>query len=404
MAEKRAPAANKMETVAEGIYRRNGVYIVLIWNPDKGNAGGKDWHTLPKGSKLADARALKRTLETKKANGRRRGAKETTVAEWAGYFDGDTWVQGRWLELVPRKAESTNLHNDSRVRSFAREFAGRTLGSVTEEEAAGFALQNPGSFKEVHAMMNDACAKRLIERNPFAGIKVRSREGRRNIVVLSEPELEQLAGIARAVHGPAYGSLFAAMILTAAWTGLRPGELFLLSLEPGDQLNFADLDEGVIHVDWQLGSKTMKVGRPKKESIREVVLLPGAEDALRSIKSWVKGMPVFLTKRGKPFNQRTHFYYWDPVRAAFVASLPAGHHLRQRQVEDEGANLDFYELRHFFGTKLAHPPAGVTPASPYEIAAMMGHRDGGQLAMERYVHVGAQMAQDSIRKAWRKAS
>jgi hypothetical protein len=35
---------------------------------------------------------------------------------------------------------------------------------------------------------------------------------------------------------------------------------------------------------------------------------------------------------------------------------------------------------------------------------MMGHRDGGQLAMERYVHVGAQMAQDSIRKAWRKAS
>lgn len=388
-----------------GIYRRNDRYIVTVWNPDRGKAGGKDWHSLEPGATLAQAKALKRKLETDKANGRRRGgAREATVAEWVGYFDGDAWVPGRWLELVPRKAESTNMHNDSRVRAFAREFAGRTLGSVTEEEAAGFALQNPGSFKEVHAMMNDACAKRLIERNPFAGIRVRSREGRRNIVVLTDDELEQLAGIARAVHG-AYGPLFAAMIQTAAWTGLRPGELFLLSLVPGDQLNFADLDAGVVHVAWQLGSKTMKVGRPKKESQREVILLPGAEAALRSVADQqVEGMPLFLTKRGKPFNQRTHFYYWDSVRAAFVASLPAGHHLRQRQVEDDGANLDFYELRHFFGTKLAHPPAGIPAASPYEIAAMMGHKDGGQLAMERYVHVGAKEAQDSIRRAWRRAS
>jgi integrase len=405
MAEKRS--AGKMEPVAKnpGIYRRNGRYIVTVWNPDKGKAGGKEWQSLPDGATLAQAKALKRKMETEKANGRRRGtAKEATVAEWVGFFDGDAWVPGRWLELVPRKAESTNMHNDSRVRAFAREFAGRSLSSITEEEAAGFALQNPGSFKEVHAMMNDACAKRLIERNPFAGIKVRSREGRRNIVVLTDDELEQLCGIARAVHGPGYGPLFAAMIKMAAWTGLRPGELFLLSLEPGDQLNFADLDAGVVHVDWQLSSKTGKVGRPKKESQREVILLPGAEDALRSIKSWTTGLPVFLTKRGKPFNQRTHFYYWDPVRAAFVASLLPGHHLRQRQAEEEGANLDFYELRHFFGTKLAHPPAGVPAASPYEIAAMMGHKDGGQLAMERYIHVGVKDAGDSIRRAWRRAS
>lgn len=403
MASKRSDPPNKTVTVAEGIYRRNGRYIVPIWNPAKGRAGGKDWHSLPEGATLADARALKRKLEAEKANGRRRKG-ETTVDEWVGHFDGDVWVPGRWLELVPRKAESTNMHNDSRVRSFAREFAGRALGSITEEEAAGFALQNPGSFKEVHAMMNDAAAKRLIERNPFAGIKVRSREGRRNIVVLEDEELEQLCGIARAVHG-AYGPLFAAMVQTAAWTGLRPGELFLLSLVPGDQLNFADLKGGVVRVDWQLGSKTGKVSRPKKESQREVVLLPGAEEALRSVADQqVEGMPLFLTKRGKPFNQRTHFYYWDPVRAAFVASLPAGHHLRQRQAEDDGANLDFYELRHFFGTKLAQPPEGVPAASPYEIAAMMGHKDGGQLAMERYIHVPGKKAQESIRNAWRRAS
>jgi integrase len=387
-----------MERVAEGIYRRNGVYIVPIWNPAKGRAGGKDWHSLPAGSSLAQAKALKRRLETEKANGRRRRG-QTTVDEWAGRYERGEWIPGKWLEVVPRKAQSTNIHNDGRVRAFAKEFAGRALDAVTEEEAAGFALEHPGAVKEIHAMYNDACRLRKAERNPFAGIKVPTREGRRNIVVLTDAELEQLCGIARAVHGD-YGPLFAAMIQTAAWTGLRPGELFLLALEPGDRLNFADLDRGVIDVQWQVGGKTRVVERPKKESQREVVLLPGAEDALRSVREWMRGMPVFLTKRGRPFTLRAHFYYWNPVRAAFVASLPPGHHLRTR----EEGNFDFYELRHFFGTKLAHPPLGVTPASPYEIAAMMGHKDGGQLAMERYVHVRAQEAQKSIRDAWRRAS
>lgn len=251
-------------------------------------------------------------------------------------------------------------------------------------------------------MMNDACAKQLIERNPVRADQHHGAPGPQEHLVLTDDELDRLVGITRAVHS-SYGPIFAAMIQTAAWSGLRPGELFLLSLEPGDRLNFADFDNGVIHVNWQLGSKTNRVTRPKKESQREVVLLPGAEDALRSAEQWQQeGMPLFLTKRGKPFNQRTHFYYWDPVRAAFVASLPTGHALKQRQVLEDDANLDFYELRHFFGGKLAQPPAGVTPAKPHEIAAMMGHKDGGQLAIERYVQPHATPALDSIRRAWRR--
>lgn len=402
----------RMETVAEGVYRRNGRYLVAIWNPAKGKAGGKEWHTLgPKcacgtvhpGSTLAQAKALRRALETVKANGRRSSG-ETTVAEFVGYYDADAWVPGRWLELKPRKAESTNIHNDGRVRPFARAFAGRSLASVSEEEAAEFAIDFPGSFKEVHAMFNDACSLRKVPHNPFAGVRVRAREGRRGITVLTDAELGQLLGIARAVHG-SYGPLFAAMIQTSAWTGLRPGELFVLSLEPGDFLNFADLRNGVISVDWALNAKTGKVGRPKNSQAREVALLPGAEDALRSVREWEAGKPVFLTKRGKPFNQRTFFYYWNPVRAAFVAALPAGHHLRTRLTADgEASNLDFYELRHFFGTKLAHPPEGVAPARPQDIAEMMGHQDGGELAMRIYVHTENEDARRRIRAAWRQAS
>lgn len=413
---------NAMKRVADGIYRRNGRLLVLIYNPDKGKTGGRDYHTLGKCScgvthpggglsatsreALTAARALKGELEGKKAN----GGGELMIGDWAGRWEageaGEEWAQGRWLIVRPRKAESTNIHNDGRVRSFARAFAGRSMASVTEEEAQVFVLSNPHTYKEIHAMYNDAVALKLVDRNPFAGLKVPSRAGRKDIVVLTDVELGQLTGIAKAVHGEGYGELFAAMILTAAWTGLRPSELFLLSLEESDNLNFVDLRAGVVHVDWQLGAKTGKVGRPKKESQREVILLPAAEDALRAIEDRQEpGLPLFTTRRGKPFNQRTHFYYWDPVRAAFAAALPAGHHIRQRATDTgEPGNLDFYELRHFFGTKLAHPPAGVTPASPYEIAAMMGHKDGGQLAMERYIHVHADVAQKSIRNAWRKAS
>ncbi len=420
MAQRGKKADNKMETVAEGIYRRNGVYIVPIWNPDRGKAGGKDWHTLGpercghckkvherrSANALNDARALKRELEREKANGRGR-RREKTVAEWAGRYEpdgagGEDWVKGEWLEVMPRKSETTNIHNDGRVRPLAREFAGRTLASITEEEAAIFAQEHPGTFKEVHAMFNDACALQLLERNPFAGISVPRSEGREHIVVLTDHELEQLAGIAEAIHGP-FGRVIAAMIRTAAWTGLRPSELFLVSREPGDQLNYADLDAGELDVQWQLGQKTKRVGRPKKESQRKIMLLPGAEAALRSIETWTVGMPLFLTKRGKPFDQRNFFYYWDPVRKAFVAALPAGHHLRQRMA-DRDENLDFYELRHFFGTKLAHPPRGVPAASPQDIAKMMGHKDGGQLAMKIYIHTEEKDARDRIRDAWKRAS
>lgn len=408
----------------EGIYRRGGRLLVSVWNPGKGASGGKEWHTLPVGATLRDAKSFKRELELQKSRGNghgKRGA-DATVAEWVGMYDGGEWVPGRWLVSYPRKAESTNQHNDSRVRPFARVFAGRTLASVTEEEAQVFTLEHSSTFKEVHAMFNDACRSKLVESNPFSGIKTSARKGRGDIVVLTDVELGKLAAMAHAVHG-SYGGRFAAMIRVAAWTGLRPGELFLLSLaegvedgDGGERLNWADVERGEIHVDWQLNGRTGKVERPKMHARRKVVLLPPAEDALKGLEQQ-PGVPLFATKRGRPFSQRTFFYYWDPVRASFVASLPVSHHLRQRmmdaQIEAERAgvdsgnsdgNLDFYELRHFFGTKLAHPPEGVAAASQYEIAQQMGHSDNGQTALKYYVHTPKQDAQDSIRKAWRRAS
>ncbi len=310
-----------------------------------------------------------------------------TVAEWAA----------EWLVRCPRPAESTNVHNAAQVRSFARAFGKRSLGSVTRLDAQRFARDHASCVREVRAMFADAVSLGLLDVSPFAGVRVARRRGRERIAALEPAELESLVRLAAELRGP----VFAAMVAAAAWTGLRPGELFLLSRERGDRANYVDFDAGLVHVDWQLNARTGWVERPKYGSIRSVVLLPGAVAAFESVAQ-APGKPLFLTRRGQSFNARSHYGYWDPVRTAFTLGLPAGHHLRQRAVKDPRGNLDFYELRHFFGTTLAQPPEGVRAASPYEIASMMGN--SVEVAMRTYTHVRSRAASDAIRDAWAVAS
>jgi hypothetical protein len=49
----------------------------------------------------------------------------------------------------------------------------------------------------------------------------------------------------------------------------------------------------------------------------------------------------------------------------------------------------------YYGTLLARKGL-----APYEIAAMMGHKDGGKLAMERYIHVTERDARDKVAAAF----
>jgi integrase len=396
-----------MRRVAEGVYERNGSYLVPIYHPPVN--GGKQrrvWHSERCGvgcthTLIADfktARQAKRELEESKRQGR--GGPQETVASWAA----------RWLSVFPRAAETTNLHNSERVRAFVREHGSKLLSEVSVEDAQVWATTRAASVKEVRAMFSDAKRIKVIAANPFAELRMPSSRGRSDIQTLSIEELDALLEIARAVHGD-YGPQFAAMLQLAAWTGARPGELFLFTMDQdpqevagdpdGHKLNVVDVKAREVRIEWQMNSKTGKVTRPKYDSQRPVVLLPQAEAALAGVE-WPASGPMFLTKRLKPYTQRTHHYYWDPVRKAFAASLPATHWLRVRMAEDpENGDLDFYELRHRFGTALAQPPEGVRPASPYEIAEQMGHKDGGQLAMRRYLHVDKEIARRSLSDAWR---
>lgn len=383
--------------VADGVYRRGEGYSVAVYDPASKK---KVWHGPRCGPECAhdrivsleSAKSAKRQLEERKR--RMAGKSDETVRGWAD----------RWLTVFPRKAASTNQHNAERVSGFVGAFEDRTLRSLREDEVWAWASgPNGGAVKEVRAMLNDAIKLRLLDENPLRHFQTPARRGRRDIRVLTTDELDLLVECAHE-SWPDYGPRMAAMIEMAAWTGVRPGELFMFSVRPGARVNYVDLDAGSIDVGWQFNTRIGEVTRPKWGSQRRVVLLPRAAAAARSLIAAEAHEPdgmLFKTERGRPYTGRTHHYYFDPVRRAFAAKLPADHWLRIR-IAEQGArgSLDFYELRHFFGTALAQPPKGVRPATPYEIAQQLGHKDGGALAMQVYIHAEEQRVVSELGAAW----
>jgi integrase len=401
-------AAGAMKRVAEGIYRRGDAYLVPIYNAE---SKSKDWHSAGCGTRcghvaivdLATAREAKRQLEQRKRLRRRHGGADKTVGEWMTSESGGT--PPLWLQLYPRLGAGTMIHTAERVRAFARKFEDRTLRSLTEEEVWEWCSDHPSSVKELRACFNDAIRAKLMTSNPLEHYRQGKGRGRRDISTLKVAELDDLLlPTAREVWRD-YGPTMEAIIEVGAWTGMRPGELFLLSTQPGNdanggRVNYVDFDSNVIHVEWQWNVKIREIARPKWGSRRKVVLLPRARAAIEQLPKTPEGW-CFVTQRMARFTQRNLHYYWDPVRRAFADRLPASHWLRLRMAEDgQAGDLDFYELRHFFGTALAHPPAGIRPATPYEIAQQMGHKDGGQLAMRIYIHTDGDDVVAGLSDAW----
>ena len=91
-----------------------------------------------------------------------------------------------------------------------------------------------------------------------------SRAGRKDLIALTEDELNELADKTLDVHGE-FGPTFRAMVVFAAYVGLRPGELF--ALERGD----VGHDEVTIRQNLD-GTGTIKA--PKNGRERIVVLPP----------------------------------------------------------------------------------------------------------------------------------
>jgi integrase len=276
-----------------------------------------------------------------------------------------------WLERYPRPKRSTEVVYAQQVRALVERYRAWKLRDLTRSEMRRWALDHPGSVGTARAMLGDAHRDGLIAANPLAGMRLPLSRGRRDLIALTDQQVRALITAGESVHGR-YGELiYGPMVQFAAYTGLRPGELH--GLRWGD----IDLAKETVRVERQYSPKAAAFTSPKNGASRTVYLTPLAAEAFRRLPK-TTGREVFTTKNGTHFSGRVSHYYWDPVRNAYG-----------------DPTLDFYALRHFFGSMLAR--LGVNAP---EIARAMGHTDGGKLALERYVHITERESRDRIRDAF----
>jgi integrase len=275
-----------------------------------------------------------------------------------------------WLTDYARAAGATRRTYRYGVAAFGKEFGHVRLSEFDRPTARSWSLRAPQSnVRVVRAMFNDAINDGLHPGpNPFSNLRLEQSRGRKDLIALTEDELAGLCEKALAVHGE-FGPSFRAMVIFAAYVGLRPGELF--ALERSD----IGRDEVTIRQNLD-GTGTIKA--PKNGRARIVVLPPPAREALAHVPARLDVPWQFVTPRGRRFAKSSLYYYWNPVRAAFGR-----------------LGMDFYELRHFCATHLLE-----LGASHADVALQLGHTDGGALVMSTYGHPSEEGARERLKRAY----
>ncbi len=282
----------------------------------------------------------------------------------------------RWPEdYGTRKRESTRSGYGFALRPFVREFDKRRLSDIDRVTARAFALKHRRAAMVARAMYTDALNDGLVSTNPFANLRLEQSRGRRDLEVISEEKLHELADAALNVHGPEYGPHFRALIIFAAYTGLRLGELLALTWDD------IDLSKQEVRVKASL-SKQGTLTAPKNGKSRTVILPSPAGDALLTFPRHTDQSRVWLSKRFKSINSATSFFaIWNPVRAAAGAS-----------------GMQFHELRHHCATWFLEQGA-----SHADVAVQLGHTDGGALVMSVYGHPSEDAARERLKGLGRQA-
>jgi integrase len=164
-----------------------------------------------------------------------------------------------------------------------------------------------------------------------------------------------------------------ALISVAAFVGMRPAEIY------GMRWSDIDLRAEEIHIERQYSPRTRSFELPKNGLKRTSVLAGPAKAALVDLPRPVNAEEmVFRTSRGNPLNGRTQHYYWHPIRCRFGRP-----------------SMDLYELRHFCAAWLFNDHQ--LPAQ--DVAAQLGHTDGGGLIQRLYGHPSEALARERIKRA-----
>lgn len=243
----------------------------------------------------------------------------------------------------------------------------RPMAAIRPSELQAFvtglsANLSPGSVRTVYAtvraIFKTAVHDRVIGRDPAAGVKMPERP-REQIVPLTVEQVEQLA--------TAMPARYRALVVVAAATGLRQGELFGLQVPDVDFLRRTVTVErqvqptpggGVVvgPLKNRASYRTVPVGKVVTETLAAHLAAYPAVEPDRFVFTSAAGVPL----------ARSSFNAWVWRKATEAAGLPG---------------VGMHDLRHFFASALIR--AGLNPKV---VATRLGHANAA-MTLNTYSHL-----------------
>lgn len=198
------------------------------------------------------------------------------------------------------------------VAAAPRAHGSMPLRDVTVELALEWMGEHRWTLGGIRAMFSDARRVGLVDTNPFADLRLRGSRGRKGIDVLARGEVDRLAEYALEVWSGEVALTIRALILIAAFVGMRPAELY------GLRWSDIDIRADEIKVERQYSASTRSFELPKNGKTRTIVLTAPAKAGLLAMPRPVDGdAMIFRGKKGGVLTGRTQHYYWHPVRCRF---------------------------------------------------------------------------------------
>lgn len=312
----------------------------------------------------------------------------------------DDWFK-RWMEVYKDKSirpntkrEYTHIYN----KNISPYLGGRKINSLVKSDIqqlidiaydSNYKYERQSKIKVILTdMLERALEDDLIIKNPVKGVKLRSdKEIKAKALTLSEQET-----FFEYCKNTFYDNLFN----IAVNTGLRPGELFALTL--GD----IDFEENTINVDKTLvyqqyltdTRKEFHLEPPKtKQSYRKVPMNSICKEyllkqiELKKIVSQKRPKEqnsyLFVSKFNTPLNSQM---YSDAIRA-IIKQINL-----TRSFDDEFEIFSGHTLRHTFATRCIE-----NGIQPKVVQAYLGHATL-KMTMDLYVHVTDDKAAEDIEK------
>jgi len=293
--------------------------------------------------RLAEA-WLRSTLEDA-----RRGTLPGMVRSGATFAD----AAAEWLRFIEedraRKPSTLVDYRSALNAHLLPAFGDRPLESITREDVEQWrrgltGLSNRSKNKlliQLHGIFRRAGTVYGLEANPLARVEKHPMRPSGDIQVFSP---EEVWGLVRA----ACSEVDAAVFLTAAFTGLRMGELIAL--------RWRDIDFAGATIRVRSSYAAGQLTTPKSGKVRAVPLAPDVASAIAG-----------LSRRGSWLGDD------DLVFASETGSYLDGSALRRRYKAALAAaglrSLRFHDLRHTFGTRM------ISKADIRRVQEWMGHAD-----------------------------